>query len=638
MINAIFFDIEVFVNMFYIHFKVNDKDYGFEISFRKDDREELKVFLREYKDWYFVGFNVLRYDGKILTFLIQNLKLDKEELLPLLKRVSDQIINEDERYYESKYFQYLDLAEIGGYNTRARHASLKQIEFNMRLPNIELTPVDFNAPVKNDKEADEVIKYCKYDVFATAKLYEEMTDVIRIRLDDTYPGILNLPDTKLGETIMQYELGLSSLYVDRNEFDWVEIKDIIYPYIKFDIPAFNELKRYLSSKKIKTPKGFFSLIPKHELGDLIYYMDTTMKKGSIKKLNVIFNGLTYYIGAGGIHASRKGIFIANKKRKIVDIDVSSYYPFNIINNHLIPKLVGEELTKQGKEPEYFLEKYVSFYKRRKLYKKPHPLNTLFKLALNIIFGKSLQPVSIFGDLELGMSVTINGQLLLLMLIEWLHENVPDLTIIQANTDGITLETDVDYEEKIKDIVKEWENITGFNMEFAYYEKMVIANVNNYIALYTDGKIKSKGSMFAYKDLEHYKDHSELIIPKALEAYFVKGLDYRSFIREHDDLYDFFKKVRTNKGSRLVYRTENLINFEQELPPLVRYLVTKKGGKLVKILPPLEGKTEEREEEVEAGKKVTLFNIVPDNPTKYLKYIDYKYYIDKCSKIIAELEQ
>ena len=69
--------------------------------------------------------------------------------------------------------------------------------------------------------------------------------------------------------------------------------------------------------------------------------------------------------------------------------------------------------------------------------------------------------------------------------------------------------------------KNGKQITNLNLEHDQYSKLVLADVNNYIAVDTNGKSKCKGR-FEYEGLALHKNKSKLIIPKALYAYFVDG--------------------------------------------------------------------------------------------------------------------
>jgi len=626
------YDIEVGINYFYIYFFDIDKKSNFELEISEyaNNIKDFLKFIKEYKDYYFTGFNSLNYDAKVLSFLFDKIKKGKINNIEIFN-FSDKLIKK-ETNYKIKYLNHLDLAEIGGYNTKATSASLKLIEFNLRLPNIENLPFPPEKRV-NKKELEIIKYYCKNDVFATKELFFSMQNEISIRLDDTYKNILNLPNTKLGEEILKQELNLPYLYTNKENFEEIEIKNIIFDYIKFETPILKKLLKYISNKEIKTPKSFFTELDFKELEDLEGYYVKDTYKNKQKNLNIWYHNMKIVLGTGGLHGSKNGIFKSSKNRIIIDIDVSSYYPNIAISNNLIPSQIKKLFEERNEDSKIFLEKYSSFSKRRKLYKKPHPLNTLYKLALNIIFGKSLKPSSIFGDLKYGMGTTINGQLMLLMLIEKIFINIYDVELIQVNTDGITLMVEKEYLSELKTIVNEWEETTKLKMEFTYYKQMIIANVNNYIAEKENGSIKSKGALFSYKNLEHHKNHSMLIVPMALEEYFIKHNNPIDFIKNHKDIFDFCKRVKLKKNTKLVYRTkDNGLLFQQEFGKVTRYLVTKDGGKLVKIF------ESDKEEQVEADYFTMPVNRIDNNNINILfKKIDYNYYIKKTLEYIKKIK-
>jgi len=272
-----------------------------------------------------------------------------------------------------------------------------------------------------------------------------------------------------------------------------------------------------------------------------------------------------------------------------------------------------------------------------------------------------------------MKTCVNGQLVLCMLIEKLIEELPYCKIYQANTDGISLKVNKKHIEKMKSICKKWEKLTNLELEYNTYSKMIINNVNNYIAVTTDGYIKRKGSAFIYKigpgELELHKNFSMLIIPKALEAYFVKNISVEKFIKEHDDLYDFFKRTKIKKSDKLyqkVFNEKGDVYFSEQLQRVTRYYIsgyieekrikidnpeskrkkTEKryynhgtGVTLIKEMPPLKNKTEIRNTNIESGYLCTVCNDMNKITNNEIKSkINYQYYIDEVYKIIKIIEK
>ena len=281
---------------------------------------------------------------------------------------------------------------------------------------------------------------------------------------------------------------------------------------------------------------------------------------------------------------------------------------------------------------------------------------IIKLKSNSQYSKLYSP-------SYCMTITMNGQLLLTMLAEMLCE-IPDSQFLMINTDGLELKIPREYEQLYYNICKQWEAITKLELEFDDYQKMIINNVNNYIAVTNKGKVKRKGAMFIHEikdgELEYHKDHSSLIIQKALEQYFVYNKDPKEYIFVESDIYDFFKRVKLKGNAKLVKRDVRLIPiettgrskkqkyekikiFETELPKITRYYIAKSGYELVKILPPLAGKIDNRESYIEAGNNGNgelcmdcnvlnplILNDIQSN-------INYDWYYNKVMETITKIE-
>ena len=81
--------------------------------------------------------------------------------------------------------------------------------------------------------------------------------------------------------------------------------------------------------------------------------------------------------------------------------------------------------------------------------------------------------------------------------------IPDLKLIQCNTDGITAYVPRQYEFMFHAWKSEWEKLTGLDLEEVEYKSMFIKDVNNYIAVDTKGKVKRKGCCTQY-GCDHHK--------------------------------------------------------------------------------------------------------------------------------------
>jgi hypothetical protein len=114
-----------------------------------------------------------------------------------------------------------------------------------------------------------------------------------------------------------------------------------------------------------------------------------------------------------------------------------------------------------------------------------------KVTLNGTFGKLGSIFSAFYSPDLMLAVTITGQLNLLTLIAEL-EMIKGVRVISANTDGIMVEYEDKHYKRILKVFEKNSKRTGFEYEETPYRAVAMKDVNNYIAVTTDNKVKSKG--------------------------------------------------------------------------------------------------------------------------------------------------
>lgn len=150
----------------------------------------------------------------------------------------------------------------------------------------------------------------------------------------------------------------------------------------------------------------------------------------------------------------------------------SYYPNLAIQNRFYPEHLGEEFC------DIYYQVYITRAQAKTKAKKEKDLvaiaiNAGLKLGLNGTYGKSNDIYSFFYDPLYTLKTTINGQLLLCMLAEELSDISE---IIQVNTDGVTIKIRKELEDNVYKICKDWEKLTNLELEYAYYDKMVIRDV------------------------------------------------------------------------------------------------------------------------------------------------------------------
>jgi hypothetical protein len=170
------------------------------------------------------------------------------------------------------------------------------------------------------------------------------------------------------------------------------------------------------------------------------------------------------------------------------------------------------------------------------------------------------------------------------------------------------------------------------LEHDTYSKIILGDVNNYIAITENGKAKSKGR-FEYKDLALHKNKSFLIIPKAIQAYFVDGIKPEDYLAQNQNIFDYCGGVKI-KGDWEFYELGIMHGdpFMFLLQHTIRYFVSNSGSKIIK-----KNNTDGREIQVEAGKwmQTTMIDYVEKEFSEY--DINFKYYLENIYKEIRSLE-
>lgn len=581
--------------------------WQFEISSRRDDGMVLRNFLTElaHGGHRMVGYNNLAFDYPIIHLLLINPGATHIELYEKALAIINSEWGDWSHFIweRDRLIPQIDLFKIHHFDNKARRTSLKALEFNMRSINIRDLPYPPGSILLHH-QMDDTLTYNLHDVKETVKFCKKSMDMIEFReeLSVKYQrDFMNHNDTKIGKDyfIMQLEKhGIRTkdfagnlIQTPRNSINLI---DAIFPYITFNHPEFQRIHRWFQKTTVFETNGVFKDV----------------------KANV--DGFQFVFGLGGIHGSIENTIVSADDEHIVrDADVTSYYPSLAIKNRVYPQHLGE----------YFCEIYEDVFNMRKGFKKGTTENAMLKLALNGVFGDSNNVYSAFYDPLYTMKITVNGQLLLCMLAENLLR-IPGLQLIQINTDGLTVKMPRNVEHLYNEVCDWWQKFTLMDLEFADYSRMFIRDVNNYIAEYTDGKLKRKGA-YEY-EMQWHQDQSALVIPKAAEAALVHGHNIRETVWANNDIYDFCLRAKVSRDSSLQLEYEG--SRVKVLQNVTRYYVSRNGGNLIKIMPPLKGKTDHRRIGIAVGWKVTECNHIGDA----LEQIDYNYYIQKTHELVEPL--
>ncbi len=630
--SLVVYDIETFKGCFsYCDIDVKTGEIKkFVIHKDRDDSCELYDHLKELKGM--IGFNVISFDYPIIHLFmnwfpqaIKNCKKSllydetPEEIVLMLYNKAQEIIGQQSNSFmnfpsireKDMLIPQMDLFKMYHFDNPARKTSLKSLQISMNYPNVLDSPIHHSKEDITLKEVETILEYNINDVLSTYEFYKKSKGKIdlRIGLQKKY-GIscINYSDSKIGE-----ELTLK-LYCDKTGLDYwtvkklrthrdeIKLSDCILDYIQFKIKPFQDLLNKLKTKTVKETKG------------------------SINE-SVIYKGVKYLYGLGGLHACNKaGVYTNSNTHVIIDLDVSSLYPSIAINNQFYIEHLGKD----------FIDVYENGIVKPRLEAKRNGdviISEGFKLSANSVFGKSNDEHSFLFDSEYTLKTTLNGQLLLSMLLVDLLE-LPDIKILQVNTDGISVLINDNLLNIFYKICEEWCKLTKFQLEFVEYKKMVIRDVNNYAAISTKSKLKYKG--FFEIEKEYHKDNSFKIVPIALSNYFFNNIPVEETIREWKNIYDFCGKQKFNSDSygqtsELRYdNNNNPFQYIEKQQKNVRYYISNKGKSFVKKY------TKGTSEVINKGYEVTIFNKYEEKDMKDYD-INYNFYIYSCHKEILSIE-
>lgn len=423
-----------------------------------NDRNALARYYRNHKSMIWVGYNNLHYDVPILKGILAGINP---------KEISDYIINENGRPYV-KWPEAMKLPLLS-YDVAGKLESLKLLEAFMGN-DIEETEVPFDIQRPLDrKEVNMTVKYCIHDV-------DQTIEVFRIRIDDFNASmqiidIFDFPLKFVEKTKGQLTAAVTNCE-RKDHDDEFDVKFV--PTLKLDKYAY--VKDWF--EKVLKKKSYSAMIDDVPENKYILDKGKQIKKSDDSRVTfeTMICGIPHQFGWGGLHgAPDKPIHVTGK---MFHCDVTSYYPSMMIEYHF--------LTRNSKTPEKFKEVYDTRVALKKAGKKKE--QAPFKIILNSQYGITKDKYSAAFDPVQANNICVNGQLLLLDLLEKLEYRLGDrFQLLQSNTDGIIIKIDEDEKtEKIMNhIIKEWCNRTKMGLGTDALTRIVQKDVNNYVFVFNN---------------------------------------------------------------------------------------------------------------------------------------------------------
>lgn len=536
----IVYDVEVFCEDWLVIFK--DIETG-KYTCVHNDNEELKECISE--DCIYIGFNSKHYDQFIIKAICCGFTPQE------VKQVNDFIIGGGQGWecpmLRDFFFRFnnVDIKD-----DMQMGLSLKAIEGHLGLSVEESTvPFDIDRPL-TEKELKETAKYCIHDVDTTEKLVELRKDYLKNKI---HIGKLAGLDEVKAMGMTNAKLTAALLKAEQKPHD--DERKYVYP---------PNLKREYIPQEVF---DFFDRMYDPEISDKELFSD---------KQTFSIGDCPGVVGYGGIHAAIPNyFFVESEDRVIRNKDVASYYP------HLMT-LCG--YTSRNIPSAKVFEDVLETRMKAKASGDKATANAL-KLVVNTTYGALLNKYNDLFDPLMGRSVCITGQLFLMELAQHLYADIPDLKIVQLNTDGIMVECDRKYLPKLDEICDEWQSRTGFELEEDAVVRIAQKDVNNYVEVQEGGKAKSKGGYLVrgISTVGAFNiNNNACIVAAAVKEYLVNGVPVEDTINGCNDIFQFQLIAKAGVKYREAY---HLVDGEKvPVQKVNRVYATKdeRYGKLFKV--------------------------------------------------------
>lgn len=486
-----------------------------------NNRDQLQQFYDQHKGVIWAGYNSRHYDQYILKAILCG--FDPKE-------VNDWIIVEERPGY--RFSSLLRNFPLINYDVMPNPPiSLKTLEAFMGHSIKETSvPFDIDRPL-TEAELAETVKYCRHDVEETVEVW--LRSIEEFNTTMFFVNHFHLGSDCIGKTKAQLAATILGGNRKGKTFD---------DEFKFPILDCVQLNKY------KAVASWYKNPVNHD------YRKT--------QEDVMVAGVPHTFAWGGGHGAIRqyhgsGVFIV--------IDVTAYYP-SLQKQFKI----GYRVMDNPENFEFIHDSNIEF-KRKGDKKARQP----FKIMDNAISGQMKEPGSALFDPMSNNIICINGQLLLLDLIEHL-ETAGCCQLIQNNTDGIIIKPH-DYDrdfDTIDDVVWEWEQRTGMKMDFDIFIGHIFQkDVNNYFLIDREtGAVKAKG---AYVKKLSDLDYDLPIVNRAIVEYFTTGATPEKTIGACDSLRDFQKVVKVSSKYRYALyspttTTEKIRDEKGRLKTVIRF--------------------------------------------------------------------
>ena len=620
------FDIEIFADLFTIVSHDCYTNETWELAIGLDESkpyEKLRDYFERMNADMFVGYNSIGFDMPVIHYAL-NTSASVSQIADFANGVIKYGFDDNAKKFKyankQKYSPFKSKSHIDlflQFNTVDR-VSLKRLMVTLNWPVVQDLPFPPMSYVADHKE--DVIWYNHNDTAFTKHLYHVQYEEVKLRFEISRQ--YNIDVISASRSVMGGKL-MEKLYLEEHpeisrwdlremgtKYNQIHFKDVVSDKIAFENP---QLKGILERLKNYTAVAADRWV--------------TEKDCNFQELFEI-NGTRYTMGLGGLHSvNTPELLYSGQGVRIIDADVASFYPQNMINLGIYPKHLGEG----------FLVLYKRIVSQRLAAKKQGIKLTAdaLKITINSIFGKMGSSEEWFEDMMAMYKVTLNGQLMLLMLIDRL--TAKGIEVFYANTDGITAVIKNDAEAQIwKEECGKWQYEMNLTLEFQEIEKMMLKDVSNYTLLKKNGDprvkydVKEKGSFAREVDITKRRDAQ--IVPIAVHNWFYHNIPIEKTIRESDDISEFVMTVKVGNQfkpvfHRIVMENGEPVKKEEPAQRVNRYYASygMKAGSLLK---------KKANGKYQAMLKDSAIALSNDWNQPQIAPVNYAYYIERAANFIA----
>lgn len=505
----------------------------------------------------------------------------------------------------------------------------------------------------------DTMHYMENDIFIVCEMIRLYIDEVRLRYNISANYEVDVLSSSRSDVANVLFTKFYSEFSGLNPKQWqgqktertaMAFKRVIIDDIKFKTP---ELQQMLD-----------------EMKRVVVY---SVSKDSFMK-EVTLGKLTYTIATGGLHSQdtprelrSKCIPISLSTGKVipsdenwtnltpdsyiyVHFDISSFYPRLMVTRRIAPKHLNEGVF--VRLVEWLMDTRIAAKHSKEDMVDGIPKELLaeaLKIVINSIYGKLGFEYGDLLDKLAVLKVTINGQLMIMMVCEALE--LGGIEVASANTDGIVVKLHKRDKAKFEAIVDKWKEETNLKADSEEYEFYINRDINNYFIKEFNGKMMYKGALHPTMYANDLKNGYDMpVVAQAVVNYFNEGKSVMETLYDCRNILDFCKTQNVGKQYHVEFIESSIekvieqrysshdereyevdVTKGKELQRYVRFYIGLKGGAIKKV-----NNVTKTRNSLAAGQKVIILNTLDDKSIEF-RNVNYKYYYEEAMKIINPIK-